>query len=304
MPGSSSRFSSKRPYRGRFAPSPTGRLHLGSLIAALASYLDARKNSGTWLVRIDDLDPPREVPGAATSILESLQRHGLHADEDILWQSERGPAYKEVLAQLHRAGETFLCNCSRAMLGPMGSCQRSCAEHRHGVTRPAATRIEVSLNASVEFHDQLQGRQTLPPDTGNFLIHRKDGLYAYQLAVVVDDAYQGITHIIRGSDLLDTTPKQVYLQQRLGHTTPAYCHIPVISNAQGQKFSKQNQAPALNNELAAANLRAALEFLRQTRPPSKLTNAEEIVEFSVDHWSAALIPRVMSIQAAPDAERL
>ncbi len=304
MSDSSTSFLSKLPYRGRFAPSPTGPLHLGSLIAALASYLDARKNSGTWLVRIDDLDPPREVPGAASSILESLQRHGLHADEDILRQSERGSAYNKTLEQLHSRGETFLCDCTRAMLGPLGTCQQSCAEHQHAVARPAATRIKVPANTKVEFRDQLQGQQTLSPDTNNFLVHRKDGLYAYQLAVVVDDAYQGITHIIRGSDLLDTTPKQVYLQQRLGYSTPAYCHIPVISNAQGQKFSKQNHAPALDNKKAAANLRAALEFLMQTRPPSKLANTEELINFAIAHWSTELIPGVMSIQATPDAERL
>lgn len=304
MTDSSTNLSSERPYRGRFAPSPTGPLHLGSLIAALASYLDARKNAGTWLVRIDDLDPPREAPGAAASILESLQRHGLHADEDILRQSERGPAYKKALAQLHSTGETFLCDCSRAMLEAQGSCQRSCAAHQSRVTQPAATRIKVPVNANVEFHDQLQGRQTLPPGTNNFLIHRKDGLYAYQLAVVVDDACQGITHITRGSDLLDTTPKQVYLQQRLGHATPAYCHIPVISNVQGQKFSKQNHAPALDNELAGANLRAALAFLMQAPPPKNLTNTEELLDFALDHWSTALIPSVMSIQATSAAERL
>ena len=302
MPGSSTSLSSKRPYRGRFAPSPTGPLHLGSLIAALASYLDARKNAGTWLVRIDDLDPPREVPGAAAGILESLQRHGLHADEDILWQSNRGPAYKKALTQLHDTNDTFLCDCSRAMLGSLGNCQGSCAEHQHGVTQPAATRIRVCAN--VEFQDHLQGRQTLPPDTGNFLIDRKDRFYAYQLAVVVDDAYQGVTHIIRGSDLLDTTSKQVYLQQRLGHTTPEYYHIPVISNALGQKFSKQNHAPALNNELAAANLRTALKFLMQERPPATLAHIEELLEFAIKHWSIALIPDVLSIQAAPDVERL
>ena len=272
------------------------------MIAALASYLDARKNSGTWLVRIDDLDPPREVPGAATSILDSLQRHGLHADESILWQSARGPAYQEVLAQLHSSDETFLCDCSRAMLGPQGNCQRLCAERQHAIAQPAAIRLKVSASATVEFFDQLQGRQTLLPDTNNFLIHRKDGLYAYQLAVVVDDAYQGVTHILRGSDLLDTTPRQVYLQQSLGHMTPTYCHIPVISNAQGQKFSKQNHAPALDNELAVANLRAALEFLRQTSPPSSLTNTAELLDFATDHWSIAPIPKVMSIQAAPNAE--
>lgn len=302
MPGSSAISSSKRPYRGRFSPSPTGPLHLGSLIAALASYLDARKNSGTWLVRIDDLDPPREVPGSAASILESLRRHGLHADEHILWQSKRGTAYQKALAQLHSSGETFLCDCSRAMLGPQGSCQRSCAERQHAIAQPTAIRLKVSANATVEFLDQLQGRQTLPPDTNNFLIHRKDGLYAYQLAVVVDDAYQGVTHIIRGSDLLDTTPRQVYLQQSLGHITPTYCHIPVISNAQGQKFSKQNHAPALDNELAVANLRFALEFLRQISPPSSLTSTAELLDFATDRWSTALIPRVMSIQAVPNAE--
>lgn len=296
MSGSSTSPSSKRPYRGRFAPSPTGPLHLGSLIAALASYLDARKNAGTWLVRIEDLDPPREVAGAATSIIQSLEHHGLSSDEDIVKQSERAPAYSKALQQLHNSGDTFLCDCSRAQLGPLGNCQRSCDQHQHAVTQPAATRIKVC--AEVEFQDYLQGQQTLPLETENFLVHRKDGLYAYQLAVVVDDAAQGITHIIRGSDLLDTTAKQVHLQQSLGYSTPAYYHIPVISNAQGQKFSKQNHAPALKRESAAANLRDALRFLLQPPPPAKITQTGELLNFAIENWSTALIPRVMSIQSS------
>lgn len=211
---------SNRPYRGRFAPSPTGPLHLGSLIAAVASYLDARSNRGTWLVRMDDLDPPREIPGAAQSILDSLQQHGLHWDEDVLWQSQRHGAYQRALEQLTVC--TFQCDCSRTMLGPDGVCQRDCQSRQGEVTTPSATRITVPKGLTIHFEDLLQGSQdiALGHNSANFLIHRKDGLYAYQLAVVVDDAHQGITHIVRGSDLLDTTARQQFLQQQLGYTTP------------------------------------------------------------------------------------
>jgi len=295
MPDSTT--SSTPPYRGRFAPSPTGPLHLGSLIAAVASYLDARKNRGAWLVRMDDLDPPREIPGAADSILNSLQQHGLYWDEDVLWQGQRGPAYRRVLEQL--APRTFQCDCSRSTLGANGICQQSCQLRQREVTAPSATRISVQEDCVIHLNDQIQGPrnvalgQILP----NFLIHRKDGLYAYQLAVVVDDDYQGITHIVRGSDLLDTTARQIFLQQALGCATPRYCHVPVIVNAEGQKFSKQNHAPALDNKNAAANLRTALDFLCQARPPLELSTPGSLLEFAVHSWSPRLIPAVMSIPA-------
>ena len=286
---------SSRPYRGRFAPSPTGPLHLGSLIAALASYLDARKNSGVWLVRIDDLDPPREISGAADSILNSLQQHGLQWDEELLWQSKRGTAYQQALMQLEQ--QTFQCDCSRSMLGANGSCQGSCQSRSSGIKTPSATRICVPESLSICFNDQIQGTQevALGITSSNFLIHRKDGLYAYQLAVVVDDAHQGITHIVRGSDLLDTTARQQFLQRALGYPTPQYSHIPVITNNSGQKFSKQNHAPALVDRNASKNLRAALQFLRQAPPPGKLNCPGEILNFAGHHWSPQRIPATLSI---------
>ncbi len=286
-----------RPYRGRFAPSPTGPLHLGSLIAAVASYLDARKNGGTWLVRMDDLDPPREIPGAADSILNALQLHGLQWDEDVLWQSRRGPAYQQALAQLEPL--TFQCGCSRKTLGPNGVCQGTCQVQAAEVNKPSATRICVPDGFSIVVNDQLQGcaKIALGQLSSNFLIHRKDGLYAYQLAVVVDDAHQGITHIVRGSDLLDTTARQQFLQQVLGYITPHYCHIPVITNKMGQKFSKQHHAPALVDQDAPANLRVALQFLRQASPPGELDSPQELLKFASHHWSPQLIPPVMSIVA-------
>ena len=282
-------------YRGRFAPSPTGPLHLGSLIAALASYLDARNNRGSWFVRMDDLDPPREVEGAAHDILESLQQHGLHWDGDVLWQSHRHSAYDGALAHLETI--TFQCDCSRNMLGHNGHCQGACQKRPECVTTPSATRIGVPQNTSLCFNDQIQGPQkvALGLDTPNFLIHRKDGLYAYQLAVVVDDAYQGITHIVRGSDLLETTARQLFLQQALGFPTPIYCHVPVICNAQGQKLSKQNHAAALENKNAAHNLRAALAFLHQTEPPLELDRPGTILEFATQNWLLPRVPAVMAI---------
>ena len=283
------------PYRGRFAPSPTGPLHLGSLIAALASYLDARSNGGTWLVRMDDLDPPREIPGAAQSILDSLQQHGLHWDEDVLWQSQRHAAYRRALEQL--ATRTFNCDCSRATLGPGGTCQRACQSRQGDVTSPSSTRIAVPDDFTIEFNDRLQGPQNiaLGRSSSNFIVHRKDGLYAYQLAVVVDDAHQSITHIVRGCDLLDTTARQQFLQQLLGHTTPQYCHVPVITNVQGQKYSKQHHAAALENKDAANNLRQALAFLGQSSPPVEMNEPGDILALAVRNWRPQLIPAVMAI---------
>ncbi len=284
-------------YRGRFAPSPTGPLHMGSLIAALASYLDARRNNGTWLVRMDDLDPPREIAGAAHSILQSLQQHGLQWDEDVLWQSNRGTAYDQALSLLKHTGNTFACSCSRAELGPGGNCQGLCQQISQPRKLPTATRIAVPGSCNITIADKVQGLQTvaLGQLCKNFLIHRKDGLYAYQLAVVVDDAFQGVTHVVRGSDLLDTTARQIFLQQSLDYPTPTYSHIPVITNSQGQKFSKQNHAPALIEKEATANLRIALQFLQQTKPPSELGSPATILNFASCNWVLKSVPTVISI---------
>jgi len=290
------------PYRGRFAPSPTGPLQLGSLIAALASYLDARNNKGTWLVRIDDLDPPREIAGAARSILQALKHHGLHWDEDVLWQSNRGAAYEHALSRLENTGATFACNCSRGNLGPNGSCQGPCRNSKTPLTGPTSTRIAVPESCTIVIPDKVQGLQhiALGHSSSNFLIHRKDGLYAYQLAVVVDDAFQKITHSVRGSDLLGTTARQIFLQQSLGYSTPTYSHIPVITNAQGHKFSKQSHAPALSLESPAANLRTALQFLGQPQPPGEFNCPAAILNYAGDHWAVNLVPAVMSMPSAPE----
>lgn len=289
-----------RQYRGRFAPSPTGPLHLGSLIAALASYLDARSQGGAWLVRMENLDPPREESGAAEQILASLRQHGLHWDGPVLWQGDRLGAYRDALARLDSAGELFLCDCTRARLGPGGACAGRCLPRQDEIAPPCATRITVRADTRIEFIDGLQGSRSEPlghslPD---FILLRKDGLFAYQLAVVVDDAFQGITHVVRGSDLLESTARQIYLQQRLGSHTPAYCHLPVITNSEGQKFSKQNHAPALQADCAADNLRRALAFLHQPPPTPGCDDPEAILAFAVAHWSPAAIPHREAVPAS------
>ena len=292
--------ASSTPYRGRFAPSPTGPLHLGSLIAALASYLDARHCGGTWLVRMDDLDPPREEPGAARSILHSLQRHGLHWDEQVLWQSTRSAAYAAALATLAAGHHLFYCDCSRAMLGAQGVCRGRCRARQAEVSCPRSTRVAVPANREIQFTDQLQGPQHTPlaETLADFVVKRKDGLDAYQLAVVVDDAAQGISHVVRGSDLLDSTPRQIFLQQLLACPTPRYCHLPVITTGEGQKFSKQNHAPALDDDRAGANLRNALRFLHQSEPPAALTSIEQLLPFAVGQWSPHKVPATLAIPAA------
>ncbi|MEH6634352.1 MAG: tRNA glutamyl-Q(34) synthetase GluQRS [Halioglobus sp.] len=284
-------------YRGRFAPSPTGPLHLGSLIAAVASYLDARSRGGIWLVRMEDLDPPREDPTAAQRILHSLQRHGLHWDEPVLWQSTRTQAYHSALRHLLAAGHLFYCACTRAELGSGGACQGRCQGRQSAVTMPCATRVMVPADCQICFVDQLQGLQDihLGEQLTDFVVKRKDGLDAYQLAVVVDDAYQSISHIVRGSDLLESTPRQIFLQQRLNYNTPEYCHLPVITNSQGQKLSKQNHAPALNDDIATTNLRNALRFLHQAQPPPELASSEQILAFASGHWTPQNIPGKQAI---------
>lgn len=287
-------------YRGRFAPSPTGPLHLGSLIAAVASYLDARHHGGRWLVRMEDLDPPREEAGAADRILDSLQRHGLAWDEDVLYQGARQAAYDLALDRLAAAGKLFHCDCTRAQLGPDGACNGHCAARQQQISGACATRVRVPEDTAVAFVDRLQGPQSeaLGRTTPDFILRRKDGLTAYQLAVVVDDAFQGVTHVVRGSDLLDSTPRQIFLQRVLGLPQPSYCHLPVITTSQGQKFSKQNKAQALDDRRANCNLRLALRFLGQPLPPARLRRPAELLAHAARHWSLDAVPRGMAVPAA------
>ncbi|KZX56969.1 tRNA glutamyl-Q synthetase [Halioglobus sp. HI00S01] len=287
-------------YRGRFAPSPTGPLHLGSLIAALASYLDARASDGTWLVRMEDLDPPREQPGAADSILRSLEAHGLTWDESVLWQSQRHEAYTAALAELERKQLLFSCDCTRATLGPGGACRGRCLPRQEQLKPPCARRVRVPESTVIQFQDAYQGPQqdALGSALPDFTLQRKDTLYAYQLAVVVDDGFQAISHIVRGSDLLDSTPRQYYLQRCLDLPHPAYGHLPVITNELGQKYSKQNHAPALDGDRAAHNLRQALAFLHQSVPPADAGSPQEILDYACQHWQPGAIPGVMGLPAA------
>jgi glutamyl-Q tRNA(Asp) synthetase len=275
-------------YRGRFAPSPTGPLHAGSVLAALASYLDARANQGTWLVRIEDLDPPRESKEAAADILRTLEALGLTWDEKVLYQSRRADAYEEALAQLHAHKLLYACNCSRQKLSGAGSVYPGwCREHHIVRGSASALRCQVT-NLKVAFTDRLQGyyAQQLDLDVGDFIVHRRDGLFAYQLAVVVDDAWQGVTDIVRGIDLLDSTPRQIYLQQQLGFPTPTYAHAPVIVNADGQKLGKQQYAAAVDRERPAQVLFQTLRALRQNPDPS-LANAQAdaILAWGVANWA-------------------
>ncbi|ODV41560.1 glutamyl-Q tRNA(Asp) ligase [Cupriavidus sp. UYMMa02A] len=261
-------------YRGRFAPSPTGPLHMGSLVTALATWLDARAHGGQWLVRIEDIDYPRCVRGADTDILQTLERLGLAPDEPPVWQSRREALYADALHRLDAAGQLYPCGCSRKeiadsllhvrerhqTLGYPGTC-------RHGLNGklPRAWRVRVpdGPNATICFDDRWQGRQCqdLETEVGDFVLRRADGLWAYQLAVVVDDGLQGITHIVRGDDLLDSTPRQIHLQHLLGLPTPAYLHVPVVVNAAGEKLSKQSGAQAIDTSAPLAALRAAGEHL-------------------------------------------
>lgn len=253
-------------YRGRFAPSPTGPLHFGSLVTAVASFLEARSRGGTWLVRVEDLDPLRESPEATQRILESLEAHGLHSDEPVRFQSERHAHYHRLIDQLLEQGLAYRCACSRKQLKEHGGRHpERCREgHAEPGERPFAVRFALHDEHS-EWHDQLLGPQTqqVQAELDDPVILRKEGFYAYQLAVVADDIDQGITHVVRGSDLLEMTAQQQQIYRALGARPPHWMHIPVILNAEGQKLSKQNHAPALNDRIAKQNLEQALAALGQ-----------------------------------------
>ena len=241
-------------YRGRFAPSPTGLLHAGSLVAAMASYLDARAHDGVWLVRIEDIDPPRDVPGADRAILDTLARLGLVSDEPVLWQHDRYEAYAEALDCLKAKGAVYGCACSRkeaqeraAQLGlPAGVYPGTCRSGTNG--RPVRAWRFCTNTEPVTFHDRLLGdfTQNVEAEVGDFVLKRADGLWAYQLAVVTDDLYQGVTDIVRGADLVDNTPRQIMLCRALDGRIPRYMHLPLVLNADGQKLSKQQGAVPLN----------------------------------------------------------
>ena len=286
-------------YRGRFAPSPTGPLHFGSLIAAVASYLEAKTHKGEWLLRMEDLDTPREVPGVAATILKALEAFGFEWDGSVIYQSRRFDAYATALENLQRQTLIYPCACSRkeiadsAIHGIDGLIYPGiCRNGLQASKQVWAWRIKVEDRA-ITFDDVIQGRisQNLSHDIGDFVLKRADGIYAYQLAVVVDDAEQGITHVVRGADLLGSTPRQIYLQQKLGVNTPSYAHIPVATNQQGEKLSKQTLAQPVDAQNPVPALWQALNFLGQ-QPPEKMpySSLQEAWAWAGDNWQLSNIP--------------
>lgn len=276
-------------YRGRFAPSPTGPLHRGSLVAALASWLDARTHEGNWLIRIENIDAPRERSGAAAEQIAQLQRYGMISDEPIWLQSERSAAYESALQKLHSTHSTYYCRCTRAMRVNVqedptyraypGTCRG------RGYAPPGAVRLRVDTGP-VDFTDRACGRfvQDVAQEVGDFVLRRSDGLWAYQLAVVVDDAAQGITDVVRGADLLDNTPRQMLLQRALGLPTPRYLHVPLVRDPGGRKLSKQELAQPLGSRDALAELEQAWQHLGFA--PSGAGTVHRFQQVAIEQWSA------------------
>lgn len=290
-------------YIGRFAPTPSGPLHSGSLVAALASFLDARSQQGKWLVRIENIDPPREQPGASDEILRALEAHQLYWDDQIVYQHERFDQYREIAHNFVEQGRAYYCTCSRQQLKNHRIYLGSCRHCQKKPAQAAAIRI-LCQPCIVSFDDGIQGPQQwqMAQDIGDFIIYRKDHLPAYQLATAFDDLEQKITHVVRGCDLLDSTPRQIHLHQLLGRPSPSYAHLPVLAKADGQKLSKQNLATQLNLKSSSSNLFKALNLLNQ-QPPIELAGAdcEEILAWAITHWQRQNIPAVALIkQSQPD----
>ena len=323
-------------YRGRFAPSPTGPLHFGSLVAAVGSYLDAKHHHGTWLVRMEDLDAPRCTVEAADDILRTLEAFGLHSDEAVLYQSQRTAAYEQALAQLQAINAVYPCCCTRKEIADSalhgieglvypGTCRNGIPAGREGRawrvrtdylyrrSRPSTGSGQADLRSGgndeaqgvtseITFNDALQGHisQHLENEIGDFVAKRADGLFAYQLAVVVDDAFQGITHIVRGADLLASTARQIYLQRLLGLPIPAYMHLPVAVNAVGEKLSKQTLAAPVNAAQAVATLLCALDFLQQ-HPPAELAACDvgTVLDWAIKNWDVTKLRGISALPAAP-----
>lgn len=300
-----------RSYRGRFAPSPTGPLHFGSLVAAVGSFLEARSRGGEWLVRMEDLDPPRTVPGAADDILRALEAHGMPWAGTVMRQSTRHDAYHDALQRLRATGLVYPCTCSRREIadsaiagieGPVypGTCRGGLPPGRSA----RALRVD-TRGAAVAFDDALQGHiaRDLEKTFGDFVLYRADNVYAYQLAVVVDDAEQGITDIVRGADLLGSTPRQVYVQRLLGFLRPRYAHLPVAVDEAGEKLSKQSFAAPVDAARPLPTLVSVLAFLGQ-QPPRELARGTvaDFWKWAVENWDLARVPRVASAPAPEQGE--
>ena len=288
------------PVIGRFAPSPTGDLHFGSLVSAVGSYLEANTAGGSWLLRIEDLDPPREVAGSADRIIHDLQSLGMRPDGEILYQSSRFDVYQNYVDQLLEEGFAYQCACTRKDLPPSGIYPGTCRNGISGGKTPRAIRFRVTEKVC-QFFDQVQGHMTESPDhsVGDFIIHRADGLYAYQLAVVIDDNFQDVTQVVRGADLLDSTCRQMCLQDALGLRSPDYMHLPLAISADGKKLSKRIQTDPVKNQDPAFAVTTALTFLGQ-EPPEDL-DLETLWGWAMEHWNSDLIPRRNAVHTATES---
>lgn len=286
---------------GRFAPTPSGPLHFGSLVAAIASYCHSKSNNGQWLVRIEDLDTPRVIKGSADNILQTLETFGFEWDGEVLYQSQRFEIYEEYLQQLISTGLVYACNCSRRSLlnspqhsGPLGKIYPGICRSKHLNLDPLKPRLNLQTAGSIEFNDIHFGpfKLDLANESGDIILKRQDGVYAYHLAVIIDDAFQQITDIVRGADLLASTTIHLHLNKLLGFQSAEYLHIPLVHCATGEKLSKQTGAKSLSVEIASKQLCDALSFLGQ-KTTTELYNCKpgDILKYATEHWDSTKIPR-------------
>lgn len=288
-------------YVGRFAPSPTGDLHLGSLYTAAASFLDARANGGSWLVRVEDLDGPRVVPGSAVGILRTLNLFGFEWDGDVVQQSDRGDRYAAALEVLRERGLTFQCSCSRLQLAEDDRYPGHCRQGPLKPGAPSATRVRVD-QAVVQFTDRIQGtfRQDVAAAVGDMLLRRRDQLFAYVLAVVVDDAAQNVTHVVRGADLLDNTPRQIHLQRLLGLKAPDYAHVPLLMEPDGKKLAKSSRSVQLNAGTPLPLMIQVFDLLNLSPPPElRLATIPEAWSWAIDRWNIDRVPKRLTSLLGP-----
>jgi len=282
------------PVIGRFAPSPSGDLHFGSLVAAVGSYLEAKSVGGRWLLRIEDIDPPREVAGSAQRIIDDLKRLGMVPNGPVLYQSSRLGAYQETMEYLLEQGLAYPCACSRKDLSDSGQYAGTCRKGIPPGKKPRSIRFRVDAG-HYTFADKLQGTISDSPAgaSGDFIIKRADGLFAYQLAVVVDDHFQGVTQVVHGADLLDSTSRQICLQKALGFEPPDYMHLPVAIAADGKKLSKRTRTDPVKQQQPVAAARQALQFLGQDPPPA--SSLDTLWKWALEHWDSNLIPRTRAL---------
>lgn len=288
----------KPTYRGRFAPSPSGDLHLGSLVAAIASYCQAKAQQGEWLLRIEDIDEPRTIAGAAQQIIQTLDRFGLHSDAPVMYQtaSIRQAAYSQALKILQQKDLIYACTCTRKQLSHSAIYPGTCRNMTIPTKTPHSIRVKTD-DQCFEFDDLFQGqqRQHIALQSGDFNIKRKDGLFCYQLAVVVDDADQGITEVVRGIDIMDSTSRQMHLIQQLNLAQPDYAHFPVITDQHNNKLSKQNHAKAITHEDPFATTILALKLLKQNVPVLQTKSQSQLLKFAIEHWQTTPLNGVAEI---------